>query len=192
MYLLQTQETRTLLVVALVLTFGPLAVMGQEGVRSNRIERTNVLTIVNPSQIDIPEERAKVLLLTTCRVVAEEFHRNPEDVAMMMTLVLGERDEHYSIDKQERMTMYLERWDEAKFVNGVITSVIQRMAPLHLRNQMFTDILRRTDQIAPVSAKQLRNPAESVPLPKTDPYSTCINEVTAAPCSALTRPPHRP
>ena len=110
----------------------------------------------------------------------------------MMTLVLGERDERYSIDKQERMTMYLERWDEAKFVNGVITSVIQRMAPLHLRNQMFTDILRRTDQIAPVSAKQLQNPAQSTSLSTREPYPTCINEVAATPFSALTRPRHRP
>jgi hypothetical protein len=66
------------------------------------------------------------------------------------------------------------------------------MAPLHLRNQMFTEILRRTDQIAPVSAKQLRNPAGRTPLPTREPYPTCANEMATTPCSALNRPPHRP
>jgi hypothetical protein len=192
MYLPATQETRTFLVVALILAFGPLPAAGQEGGRSNKTGKTDVLTIVNPRQVDIPNERARVLLLTTCRVVAEEFRRRPEDVELAMTLVLGDGDEHYSIDKGGRMTMYLERWDEAKFVNGVITSVIQRMAPLHRRNQMFTEILRRTDQIAPVSAKQLRNPAGSTPLPTREPYPTCISEMATTPCSALNRPAHRP
>ena len=192
MHLPATQETRIFLVVALLLSVGPLPVMGQEGGRSNRTKRTDVLTIVNPRQVDIPDERARILLLTTCRVVADEFHRGKDGVEMEVTLVLGEGDEHYSIDKGGRMTIYLERWDESKFVNGVITSVIQRMAPLHLRNQMFSDILHRTDQIAPVSAKQLRNPAGSTPLPTREPYPTCTNEVATTPCSALNRPPHHP
>src|SRR5215467_3194909 len=87
MYLLATQETRKLLVVALVLILGSLTVGGQDGARSNRAERTNALTIVNPSEIDIPGDRARVLLLTTCRVVADEFHRKPREVELTMTLV---------------------------------------------------------------------------------------------------------
>jgi hypothetical protein len=110
---------------------------------------------VNPSEIDIPGDRARVLLLTTCRVVADEFHRKPQDVELTMTLVLGEKDERYSIDTNGRMTMYLEHWDEGKFVDGVIISAIQWLAPLRLRKQMFTEILRRTDKIAPVTANQL-------------------------------------
>jgi len=161
MYLLATQETRKLLVVALVLIFGSLTVRGQDGARSNRAERTNALTIVNPSEIDIPGDRARVLLLTTCRVVADEFHRKPQDLELTMTLVLGEKDERYSIDTNGRMTMYLEHWDEGKFVDGVIISAIHWLAPLHLRKQMFTEIIRRTDKIAPVTANQLRVPSKA-------------------------------
>src|SRR5262249_32393072 len=135
MYLLARQEARRLLVVALALIFGSLTVRGQNDARSNRAERTNVLTIVNPSKIDIPGDRARVLLLTTCRVVADEFHRKPQDVELTMTLVLGEKDERYSIDTNGRMTMYLEHWDEGRFVDGVILNAVHGLAPLHLRKQ---------------------------------------------------------
>jgi len=188
MYLLALQNVRKSLLVALVLAFGSLATQGQDGTPSNREAKADVLTIVNPNHIDVPDERARILLLTTYRLVADEFHRRPQDVEVTMTLVLGARDEHYAIDKEGRMTMYLERWDEPKFVNGVITSATQWLAPLHLRNQMFTEILRRTDQIAPVSADQLRRPTGISPLP-TGEYPTCTSEMATTPCSALTPPP---
>jgi tRNA isopentenyl-2-thiomethyl-A-37 hydroxylase MiaE len=147
-----------------------------------------VLTIVNPSQIEVPGDRARLLLVTTCRVVAEEFHRRPEEVELTMTLVMGARDEHYSIDKASQMTMYLDQWDEGKFVDGVITSVVQRLAPLHLRNQMFTEILRRTDRIAPVSAKQLRVPGTNAPLHRGATSRSCISAVSVMPCPWPTQP----
>lgn len=184
---LPAQRTRNLLVVALILFFGSLAVRGKDGAHPKRTKMTNLLTIVNPGQVEVPGDRAKVLLVTTCRVVADELHRKPNDVELKMTLVLGEGAEYYSIDKEGRMTLYLEHWDEVKFVNGVITSVVQRLAPLHLRNQMFTEILRRTDRIEPVSAQQLQRHGNS-PLPTTESYPTCSSEVAATPCSALTRP----
>jgi len=182
MHFIATHEAGKLLVVGLVLIFGSLSVSGQDGAHLNRASKPDALTIVNPGHINIPGDRARVLLITTCRVVAEEFHRSSEDVEMMMTLVMGARDEHYSIDKEGRMTMYLERWDEGKFVDGVITSVVQRLAPLHLRNQMFTEILRRTDRIAPVSTKQLRAPGSNPPLPRGATSPSCISAVSRTPC----------
>ena len=57
------------------------------------------LTIANPKHLDVPRERAKVLLIETCRVVAKEFHaRNSSDVEYSLTLVIGEQDEGYGID----------------------------------------------------------------------------------------------
>ena len=182
---------RKFFVVALILVFGSSAARGQDGARSSGEGTADRLTIVNPGQLDIPDKRARVLLLTTCRVVAEEFHQKPKHVEITMTLVLGARDEHYAIDKTGRMTMYLEHWDEGKFVNGVITVAVQWLAPLHLRNQMFTEVLLRTDRIAPVSAKQLRRPAGNAPAPTGESYPTCVSETATVPCSALTRP-HRP
>ena len=192
MYFSANHDVRELLVIALILIFGSPTARGQDEARPNRDARQDVLTVVNPNQVDMPGERARVLLVTACRVLADEFHRKPVHVERMMTLVLGARDEHYSIDKDGRIAMYLERWDEGKFVNGVITTVVERMAPLRLRNQMLSEILRRTDQIAPVSAKQLRNPAGSTSLPARESYPTCTNEIATTPCSALNRPAHRP
>src|SRR5215467_10667728 len=133
----------------------------------------------------------RVLLLTTCRLVAEEFHQKPEHVEITMTLVLGARDEYYAIDKTGRMTMYLEHWDEGKFVDGVIISAIQWMASLQMRNQMLTEIVRRTDLIVPVSANQLRRPTENPSLQTEGPYPACASEAGTTPCSALTRPRRR-
>jgi len=189
MYLPIPHDVRNLFVVALILIVGSQTVRGQGGTHSNPAEKANVLTIVNPGQIEIPDERARVLLLMTCRVVAEEYHRKPEDAELKMTLVLGDADEHYSVDKEGRMTLYLGRWDEGKFVNGVINSAVQWLAPLSLRNQMFTEILRRTDRIAPVSAKQLRRPGGNSPVPTGESYPTCVSETATTPCSALTRRP---
>lgn len=164
--------------VALVLVFGSSAVSGQDGTRSSREGKADMLTIVNPNQLDIPDERARVLLLTTCRLVAEEFHQKPKHVEITMTLVLGAGDERYSIDKKGLLTMYLERWDEGKFVDGVITSAIQWMAPLPMRNQMLTEIVRRTDLIVPVSAKQLRVPGAHSPTPPGGDSAGCISALS--------------
>ena len=182
---------RKLFVVALILVFGSSAARGQDGARSSGEGKADRLTIVNPSQLDIPDKRARVLLLTTCRLVAEEFHQKPEHVEITMTLVLGARDEYYAIDKTGRMTMYLEHWDEGKFVDGVIISAIQWMASLQMRNQMLTEIVRRTDLIVPVSANQLRRPTENPSLQTEGPYPVCASEAGTTPCSALARPRRR-
>ena len=179
---------RKLFVVALILFFGSSAARGQDGARSSGEGKADRLTIVNPSQLDIPDKRARVLLLTTCRVVAEEFHQKPKHVEITMTLVLGARDEYYAIDKTGRMTMYLEHWDEGKFVDGVIISAVQWMASLQMRNQMLTEIVRRTDPIVPVSANQLRRPAEKPSLQTEGPYPACAIEAGTARCSTLTQP----
>lgn len=189
MYFSPPHDVRKLLVVALVLSFGTPAARGHDVSRSGREGKADTLTIVNPNQLDIPDERARVLLRTTCRLVAEEFHQKPKRGEITMTLVLGVPDERYSIDKNGHLTMYLARWNEGKFVNGVITSAIQWMASLHMRNQMLTEILRRTDQIVPVSANQLRRPAENPPLQTGGTYPTCISAVATTPCSGLKRPP---
>ena len=176
--------------VALVLVFGSSAARGQDRAQPSREGKPNLLTIVNPNQLDIPDERARVLLRTTCQLVAEEFHQKPKHVEITMTLVLGDPDERYSINKKGQLTMYLGRWNEGKFVNGVITSAIQWMASLPMRNQMLTEIVRRTDQIVPVSANRLRRPAESSALQTGEEASpTCVSAVAMTPCSALGRPP---
>jgi hypothetical protein len=50
------------------------------------------LTIVNPKHLHLPEHRARVLLIETCRVVANEFHvHNSSDLEYSLTSALREK-----------------------------------------------------------------------------------------------------
>ena len=192
---MQVQSSNTasrLLIAAAALAFlsvGPAA-NAQIRLLSNDPVRPDVLTIVNSHQVDVPGERARILLLTTCRVVAEDFHRKPEEVDLKMTLVLGEREERYAIDETGRMTLYLESWNESKFVDGVITGAMQRLTPLRARKQMLVEILHRTDKVAPVSANRLRMPGGNPPSPRTTMTPDCISATNDSPCSWPNRPPY--
>src|SRR5215831_3771585 len=171
-----------LLAAILACTFVVQVAIGQSAQSSPSSPRPDILTLVNSRQIDIPEERARVLLLTTCRVVAEEFHQKPEDVDLKVTLLLGESNEHVAIDDSGRMTLYLERWDETKFIDGVITGAIQTLTPLQRRKQMFTEIHRRSDKIAPISASQLRTSGTSAPSLRPSLSQNCMHAAINFPC----------
>jgi len=108
-----------------------------------------------------------------------------------MTLILGDPDERVAVDDNGGMTLYLERWNETKFVDGVITGAMQLLMPLHTRKQVFTEILRRTDKIAPVAANQLRIPATNSPLPRRSLMKDCISALNSTPCSWPNKPPDR-
>jgi hypothetical protein len=145
--------------------------------------RPDILTIINSRQTDIPGERARVLVLTACRVVAEEFHQKPEDLDLKVTLLLGESNERVAIDDNGRMTLYLERWDETKFVDGVITGAIQKLTPLPRRRLMFSEIRRRAEKIAPIPVSQLRISGPSVPTLRPSLSSSCITAASNFPCN---------
>lgn len=163
-------------------TFVIQVAIGQSAQSVGNLPRPDILTIVNSRQIDMPGERARVLLLTACRVVAEQFHQKPEDVDLKVTLLLGESNEHVAIDETGRMTLYMDRWDETKFVDGVITGAIQKLTPLSRRKQMFDEIHRRTDKIAPISASQLRTSGTSAPILRPTLSANCITALNNFPC----------
>jgi len=171
-----------LLTAIFACTFVVQLAIGQSSESSPNSLRPDILTIVNSRQIDMPGERARVLLLTTCRVVAEEFHQKAEDVDLKVTLLLGESNEHVAIDDRGRMTLYMERWDETKFVDGVITGAIQRLTPLLRRKQMFAEIHRRTDKIAPISASQLQTSGTSAPILRPSLSQNCMSAANNFPC----------
>ena len=141
------------------------------------------LTIVNPHHLEVPEDRVRVLLLTTCRVVAEEFHRHSDEVDLRVTLVLGDPDERSMVDQQGNLTLYMDHWNQGKFVDGVITGAVQNLTTLKARNKMFADILRRSDEIAPVSVNRLRGNASNRPSPGLTLPPDCISALSDAPCS---------
>jgi hypothetical protein len=143
------------------------------------------LTIANPKHLDVPQERAKVLLTETCRVVAKEFHvRNFSDIEYPLTLVLGEQDEGYGIDKQGKITLYLRQWSEMKFVVWATRVAIQSLVNREREDRLAKEILRRTDRTLPVSKNALRGhdgfPRSASP---TGVGTDCISAVRDEPCS---------
>jgi hypothetical protein len=140
------------------------------------------LQIINPRDRDVPIDRARVLLITTCRVVAEEFHREANDVDVRLDLIVGEPNERYSIEKNGRLTLYLDHWDETRFVDAVITGALQQLTPPPARRQMLIEVLRRSDRIAPVSTRQLRDRSQPVGPRREGLNSGCVSAVRDGPC----------
>lgn len=137
MYSAEPVDVRKLLVFVLFASLIQIA----NGQADTRAGRPDPLTVVNSHQTDIPIERARVLLLTTCRVVAEEFHERPEDVDLRMTLILGDPGERVAVDNSGGVTLYLKHWNENKFVDGVITGASNAWGLLikgNLRNLITT------------------------------------------------------
>jgi hypothetical protein len=115
------------------------------------------LRVENPKHLDYPEAKAKVLLSMACRVVAEEFHaQNQSEIEYPMTLVLGVKDEHWTEDESSHAyTLYLNDWNEAKFAVAAMRLALQRLITRDRRKRLTKEILRRSDQIAPVEASKL-------------------------------------
>ena len=179
---------RSVAIAVLALTIGHLAV-AQAGSPSSASELApDRLTIVNPHHYAVPDDRVRVLFLTTCRVVAEEFHRHPSEVDLKLTLVIGDKSERSMIDLNGHLTLYMDRWSEGKFVDGVITGAVQQLTTVQARTKMFQDILRRSDQTAPVSVNQLRSGGRSnrsIPVVNLGP--DCFSAVSDLPCPWLNR-----
>jgi hypothetical protein len=151
------------------------------------------LTIANPKHLDVPQERARVLLIETCRVVAREFHvRNPSDIEYSLTLVIGEKDEGYGIDKQGNITLYLQQWSDWKFVVWATRLAIQSLANHDRQDRLAKEILRRAERTLPVPQSTLRSPDGSPrSLPPTGIGGDCISAVRNEPCPTTDVSRHR-
>ena len=143
------------------------------------------LTITNPKHLDLPEHRARVLLIETCHVVANEFHvHNSSDLEYSLTLVLGEKDEGYGIDNEGKVTLYLHQWSESKFVHAATRLAVQSLANRERVERLAREILRRSDRILPVPQSSLRSPDRfSRTLPRIGAGADCMSAVRDEPCS---------
>src|SRR5690348_11632762 len=116
------------------------------------------LAIENPGHLEVPEQKASLLLNTACRVVAEKFRfGNRADRRLSLNLVLGSKVEHYSADTdKDAYTLFLERWDESKFTVAVTNLAIQRLVIHDRLPAIVAEVLQRTAQVATVPVDQLR------------------------------------
>jgi hypothetical protein len=142
------------------------------------------LTIVNSKHLDFPEDTARVLLVETSRVVANEFRvRNPSDVEYPLSLVLGEKEEGYGTDSEGKVTLFLQVWSESKFVDAAVRLAIQSLADHKRVQRLSKEVLLRSDRSLPVSSGSLsRHDGFRRPRGPIDPRADCISAVRDRPC----------
>lgn len=116
------------------------------------------LVIENPMHLSVPEDRARVLLSISQRVVEEQFHLRPSRASkFQLKLVLGQENERYIEDDQTGIpTVYLVKWNEGKFALSALRLAVLRVLDRNDEIHLVQEIAHRTDRIAPVSIDTLQ------------------------------------
>lgn len=114
---------------------------------------------IQKGKADVSEEKVNVLYDTSFRVVAQEFHlADPSSFRVPITLVLGESKEGVSGDELNKVyVIYLDRWDDAKFALATSRIALQHLISEQRKNKIVNEIVRRANQIAPVSLQAARD-----------------------------------
>lgn len=149
------------------------------------------LTIENPKRIEIAEPQAQTIFLNINRVMESEFHSPGSlDSKFRVRLVLGEKDERFTIDDAfGNGTVYLSKWNEGRFAVSTMRLALQHLLGPERQNKVLSEVMRRTRATSPVSAMQLRHenvPTEPAPelAPFADPCAAGITNaaVRGGPC----------
>src|SRR5262249_20580807 len=141
------------------------------------------VTIKNPRNLAVPEQRVRVLHRIICRVVAEEFHVRGSEVEGTVTLFLGEERQRTVVDERNgTFNIYLKRWDEAEFAISDTELAVQRMLSRDRFERIARKVIRRVNKTAPVNANALRGE-----LPSAD--SNTIGVVVPQPERGNNEPP---
>jgi hypothetical protein len=116
------------------------------------------LTVNNPKHLYFPEDRAKVIFSTACRIVATEFHvEKASKIDFPLVVVVGDPNERYTGDLRNHVfTIYLDHWDETQFATSSMGLAIQLLIPQEERLKIITQILRRSEQVLPVSVNAFK------------------------------------
>ena len=111
------------------------------------------VSIVNPNHLKFPAGRPDAIYHSGLRVVAETFQvDDASELAIPLTLILGEQDERYVEDEDQKIdAIYLTSWNEKKFAISVMRLALGHLVDRDCRNQLVGEILSRSDAIAPVS-----------------------------------------
>ena len=106
------------------------------------------VTIINPHQLEVPEQRVQAIFQATREVVAREFQKSEKEIDFALVLVLGDPYEQYTADEKRHLyTLYLHRWDEVKFATSALRLAIQHMVSHRQRDQLVREILDRSKRI---------------------------------------------
>jgi hypothetical protein len=126
------------------------------------------LIIENPQHLDFPEDQARVLLHIACRVLRKEFHlRRSFENDFRLALVLGESDERVIfapigenrpvlVTESSRVpTIYMQRWDEGRFVMAALRVAVWEILNDKEELRMVQEILGQAGRVVPVPVHTL-------------------------------------
>lgn len=115
------------------------------------------LRIENSRHLDVPQERAQIIVNAAAQVVAEEFHvPDVREVEFPLTLVLGSSDDYYEENEHTKTyAVHLRTWDEDKFAVSVVRLCVHRLITRERRDKMLARIINRVNRVSPVDVSQL-------------------------------------
>jgi len=115
------------------------------------------ITIKNPKHLSVPYDKPPVLFRIACQQVAEEFHIvDPAKLQFPVIVVLGEASRYTADEDTQTYTIYMERWDEVRFVSSVVMLAAHRVVTRERYKKMVLEALRRANEIMPVQAADLQ------------------------------------
>lgn len=115
------------------------------------------ITVKNPDNLSVPDNKPLVLLRMACQVVAEEFHvHDPAKLDFPLILVLGEPFRYTADDDNNMYTIYLDRWDDIRFTAYAVMLASHLVVVRGRYKKMVVETLRRASRVSPVQADALR------------------------------------
>lgn len=138
--------------------------------------------IANPKNLKVPEPRAQALHQIVQDVVADYLHVRHKKQAPPLLLVLGGEKEHFTFGGLNQVdTIYLETWNEEKFVATDVSLAVQRLLAADGLNRLVEEISHRSDRLLPVSLDELRKGSVSEPNPQLPAMGNpCLAAMTDA------------
>jgi hypothetical protein len=113
------------------------------------------ITIKNPKHLSVPDNKPQVLFRMACQQVAEEFHIvDPAKLQFPVTVVLGEASRYTADEDTQAYTIYLERWDDVRFVSSVVMLAAHRVVTRERYKRMVLEALRRANEVMPARASR--------------------------------------
>jgi hypothetical protein len=115
------------------------------------------ITVKNPANVPVPDNKPLVLFREACRVVAEEFHvPEPAELDFPLILVLGEPFRYTADDENQVYTIYLDHWDDTLFASSAVMLASHRVVTRERYRRMVVETVRRANRVSPVHADSLR------------------------------------
>ena len=114
------------------------------------------VTIQNPKNLPVDQERVALLYRMSCQEVAESFHiRDYAKLQYPLNVVLGEERERYEIDhKTGTGTIYIQRWEEVRFAGAAAMLAIDHVMSTEQFRAVVTKTLKRFRNTRPVTVSE--------------------------------------